>query len=106
LPGEENRTNTALAQFQIFAHGAFPRGYVMRGNESAGQNLVHAAEGFFGRVIAIVVGVILMAAGIAMGVSLVLLPIGIPVGFAGLLVFLWGVFPRQRGMEPPARRSP
>jgi cbb3-type cytochrome oxidase maturation protein len=41
-----------------------------------------------------------------MGVSLVLLPVGIPLGFAGLLAFLWGVFPRQRGMEPSAKRSP
>jgi hypothetical protein len=78
----------------------------MKGHESAGHELAHAAEGFFARVIAIVVGVILMAAGIAMGVSLVLLPVGIPVGFAGLLAFLWGVFPRQRETAPPAKRSP
>jgi hypothetical protein len=79
---------------------------VMMKHESAGHELMQAAEGFFGRIVAIVVGVILMFAGIAMGVSLVLLPIGIPVGFAGLLVFLWGVFPRQRGMAPTSKPSP
>jgi hypothetical protein len=78
----------------------------MKEHESAGHELARAVEGFFGRVLVVAVGIILMAAGIAMGVSLVLLPVGIPVGFAGLLAFLWGVFPRQRGTEPPAKRSP
>jgi cbb3-type cytochrome oxidase maturation protein len=78
----------------------------MVGHESAGHEVAHAAGGFLGRVIAIVVGIILMVAGIAMGVSLVLLPVGIPLGFVGLLAFLWGVFPRQRETPPTAGRSP
>jgi hypothetical protein len=78
----------------------------MKGHESPGHELARAVEAFFGRVLVVAVGVILMAAGIAMGVSLVLLPVGIPVGFAGLLAFLWGVFPRQRETAPPAKRSP
>ena len=78
----------------------------MVGHESAGHDVAHAAGAFFGRVSAIVVGIILMVAGIAMGVSLVLLPVGIPLGFAGLLAFLWGVFPRPRATPPTAGRSP
>ena len=41
---------------------------------------------------AIVVGVIFMITGLGMGVSMVLLPVGIPLGLAGLLFFLWGFF--------------
>jgi len=78
----------------------------MREHESAGHEPARAVEGFFVRVLANVVGVVLMATGIAMGVSLVLLPVGIAVGLAGLLAFLWSIFPRQRGTEPPERRSP
>ena len=36
-------------------------------------------------------GFVLMIAGLAMGVTIVLLPIGIPVGIVGLLAFLWGL---------------
>jgi len=41
---------------------------------------------------AIVMGVVLMIAGIAMGVTVVLLPLGVPAGFAGLAMFIWGLF--------------
>jgi hypothetical protein len=51
-----------------------------------------STERFLGRTVAVVLGVILMFAGLAMGVTMVLLPIGIPVGLAGVLLFLWGLF--------------
>jgi hypothetical protein len=41
---------------------------------------------------AIVVGLVLMFVGVAMGVTVVMLPVGVPVGFFGLFVFLWGLF--------------
>jgi cbb3-type cytochrome oxidase maturation protein len=44
-----------------------------------------------------------MAVGLAMGVSMVLLPIGIPVGLAGLLVFLWGIYGRSGAKDAPAQ---
>src|SRR5262245_60031221 len=43
------------------------------------------------RAAAIVVGLVLMVVAIGMGVALVLLPGAIPVGFAGLFIFLWGL---------------
>ena len=48
-----------------------------------------------GHVLAVAAGVVLMIAGVGMGVTIVLLPLGIPVGFAGLGVFLWGLFGRS-----------
>ena len=51
---------------------------------AAGRGLVHLG--------AIVVGFILMIVGVAMGVTVVMLPAGIAVGIAGLFVFLWGIF--------------
>jgi uncharacterized membrane protein YccF (DUF307 family) len=74
--------------------------------ESTRQELARAAGGAIARVLALIVGVVLMVTGLAMGVSLVLLPVGIPLGLAGLVVFLWGVFPSQQRVvptEPPRR---
>ena len=41
---------------------------------------------------ATVLGALLMFVGVAMGVTLVLVPVGVGVGFLGLLVFMWGLF--------------
>jgi hypothetical protein len=56
------------------------------------QELVTGAKRVVGHLLALVAGVGLMFAGIAMGVTLVLLPIGIPLGLVGLFFFLWGLF--------------
>lgn len=42
-------------------------------------------------VLAIVVGFIMTVAGLGMGVTMVLLPIGIPVGLVGLVMLIWGL---------------
>jgi hypothetical protein len=79
----------------------------MMGPESTRHELARTAGGAFARILALIVGVVLMVAGLAMGVSLVLLPVGVPVGLAGVLIFLWGVLPpQQRAVppEPPRRR--
>jgi hypothetical protein len=51
-----------------------------------------AASGgrMLGHIVAIVLGLILAFAGIALGVTLVLLPVGIPLGLLGLMLILWG----------------
>jgi hypothetical protein len=59
-----------------------------------GKELVTGAKRFVGHVVAIVVGLILMIVGVAMGVTLLLLPVGIPLGLVGLGLFLWGIFGR------------
>ena len=72
-------------------------------HESTGQEVVKAAGRFVGHVIAIVVGLALMVVGLAMGVSVVALPAGIPLGLGGLLVFLWGLFGWSQARKVPAQ---
>ena len=45
---------------------------------------------------AIVAGVMMMVLGVGLSVTMVLLPIGIPLGLAGLGVFIWGLTPGWR----------
>jgi hypothetical protein len=59
--------------------------------EPVGGGLMKAVSSFFGHVTAIVVGLILMIVGLAMGVTIVMLPVGIPVGLGGVLLFIWGL---------------
>jgi hypothetical protein len=42
--------------------------------------------------IAMVLGFALKVTGVALGVSILLLPVGIVVGFAGCFLFIWGLF--------------
>jgi hypothetical protein len=60
--------------------------------KSAGKELAKAFGRILGHGFAIIVGMICMIIGLGMGVSMVLLPVGIPLGLAGLLLFLWGFF--------------
>jgi hypothetical protein len=76
--------------------------------ESAGRELAKGAGRLAVHVAAIVAGLILMVVGLAMGVSVVLLPFGIPLGLAGLLAFLWGLAGRsqEKGAAPPPPGPP
>lgn len=60
--------------------------------ETHGRKLIQAGERFVWHVVAGVVGFVLMVIGLAMGVTMVLLPVGIVVGIAGVLIFIWGLF--------------
>jgi hypothetical protein len=75
----------------------------MSEQESAGRELARGAGRLAVHVAAIVAGLVLMIVGLGMGVSLVLLPFGIPVGLAGLFVFLWGLFGRSEAKDVPDR---
>jgi hypothetical protein len=46
---------------------------------------------------------IFMFTGIAMGVTIAMLPIGIPLGFVGLVLFFWGLFDEIEGKAPLAQ---
>ncbi len=69
----------------------------MAEQESIGRGAERAAA----HVLAVIAGIILMFAGVGMGVSLVLLPLGIPVGLVGLGAFLWGLFGRSEPKQSP-----
>jgi hypothetical protein len=77
----------------------------MVGQESVGKELARGTGRLLGHVLAVVGGLILMVVGVAMGVTVVALPVGIAVGFAGLAVFLWGLFgwsQANKASGPPA----
>jgi hypothetical protein len=65
------------------------------------RKLLQSCEHYASHVAAVLIGFILMVIGIAMGVTIVLLPFGIPVGLAGLLLFVWGLY-----SAGPATRRP
>ena len=62
-----------------------------------GQEVAKTTGTFLVHFIVMVVGLVMMVAGVGMGVTLVMLPVGVPVGIAGLLVFLWGLFGWSQG---------
>lgn len=51
---------------------------------------VVTAERALLRLAMIALGLMLMVGGLAMGVSMVMLPVGLVVGFVGVGVFVWG----------------
>ena len=71
----------------------------MSDHHTSGRDLLHKGERILGHTLAVVLGVILMISGLAMGVTMVLLPIGIPLGLGGPLLCIWGLFyaaPREQ----------
>ncbi len=60
--------------------------------DSVTRGVASLTERFFGRVGAIAAGLGLMFGGIGLGVTVVLLPAGVIVGFIGLFLFLYGLF--------------
>jgi hypothetical protein len=67
--------------------------------ESEGRELAKGVGRFFGHAAATVLGLILMVVGVAMGVTIVMLPVGIAVGLAGLLLFLWAQIGQTKEKE-------
>lgn len=63
---------------------------VRKGTLHAGD-VVEKGEIVLLHIAAIIGGLILMIVGLAMGVSMVLLPPGVVVGLAGVAMFVWGL---------------
>jgi len=42
--------------------------------------------------LAVILGLVLAVTGLGLGVTMVGLPLGLPIGLAGVLVGLWGLF--------------
>jgi hypothetical protein len=64
----------------------------MTEQETSTHELVNGAKRLLTHGIAVIAGFAMMISGVAMGVTLVLLPIGIPLGLVGLICFVWGLF--------------
>jgi hypothetical protein len=69
-----------------------PRRVAMSDDHATGGHHGPAGEAGAGRTLAVVLGAVMMVAGLGMGGSSVLLAIGLPLGLTGLLVCLWGLF--------------
>ena len=54
-------------------------------------------------LVAVIAGLILIMIGLLLSVPMVGLPLGIPIGLAGVLICLWGLFGRstQKPVAPP-----
>ena len=62
-------------------------------------HLLTMAGHFLGHVAAVVLGFVMIIVGLAMGVTMVLLPVGIVIGMLGVALVVGGVFAR---ITPPA----
>jgi hypothetical protein len=69
--------------------------------QTAGREPAKGAGHSAAHAFAIVFGLILSVSGLAMGVSIALLPIGIPAGLIGLLLLMWGLFGGAEGEKLP-----
>ncbi len=59
------------------------------------RRLLTMAGHFLGHVTAVVLGFVLIIVGLAMGVTMVLLPAGIVIGLIGVALVVGGVFARM-----------
>lgn len=75
--------------------------------EMSAREALRVGENFAAHVAAIIVGAALMVAGLGMGVTVILLPVGVPLGLVGLGAFCWGIWGfgearRRREAGPPS----
>ena len=63
------------------------------------RHLLTMTGPFLGHVAAVVLGFVLIIVGMAMGVTMVLLPVGVVIGLLGVALVVGGVFAR---ITPPA----
>jgi hypothetical protein len=55
---------------------------------------IRTAENVLGHVVAVIVGFIMMVVGLGLGVTMIMLPVGIVIGLAGAALFVGGLFAR------------
>ena len=71
----------------------------MQAHQTFGWNLVHWSVGFLEHAAALVVGFAMMVIGLGLGVTMIMLPVGIVVGLLGVLLFIGGLFARFNSGE-------
>jgi hypothetical protein len=69
----------------------------MNANGPAARSLLGTGGRILSHTAALFLGLALIVAGIGLGVTMVLLPLGVPVALTGLFVFLWGALGTARG---------
>jgi hypothetical protein len=56
------------------------------------RETLKVGENLAAHLIAVIAGAVMMLAGLGMGITVMLLPVGVPLGLVGLGAFLWGVW--------------
>ena len=56
-----------------------------------GRRWLEKTELILAHLAAVAVGFVLMVVGLGLGVTMIMLPIGLPVGLIGVMLFLWGL---------------
>jgi hypothetical protein len=51
-------------------------------------------ESVLGHVVAVIIGFVMMVVGLGLGVTMIMLPVGIVVGLLGVAIFVAGLFAR------------
>ena len=64
----------------------------MTAHAFANHHVAGLIGSFFGHVAALIVGFILMVLGLALGVTMIMMPAGLALGLLGFLIFLGGLF--------------
>lgn len=57
-------------------------------------NALRGVVGFFEHAVIVFIGFVLMVIGLALGVTMVMLPVGLLIGLLGLAMFVGGLFVR------------
>ena len=55
------------------------------------RGFVETVERILGHAAAVLLGFVLMVVGLGLGVTMIMLPVGLVIGLAGLLAFVWGL---------------
>jgi hypothetical protein len=53
---------------------------------------VEATEGVLWHIVAVIVGFVMMVVGLGLGVTMIMLPVGIVIGLVGVAIFVSGLF--------------
>ena len=61
------------------------------------RNVLSGAGRFLEHAAAVIIGFVLMVVGLALGVTMIMLPVGIVVGLLGVALFVGGLFGRIDG---------
>lgn len=56
-----------------------------------GRAFLDRGERILEHVAAVCLGFVLMVVGLGLGVTMIMLPVGLPVGLLGVLLFVWGL---------------
>jgi archaellum biogenesis protein FlaJ (TadC family) len=55
---------------------------------------IKATESVLGHIAAVIIGFIMMVIGLGLGVTIIMLPVGLVIGLAGVAMFIGGLFAR------------